>query len=87
MVSIFQTGDAIIKNNVSLTCMKMIDPATSWFEIVKVPTYDLDELMGFNYEYIDNSSAREMQLLNNTQLSRYPHPCKVIFDNGSEFKQ
>ena len=45
---------AIINNNVSLSCTTMIDHATGWFEIFEVPTYDLDEVMGGNYEYIDN---------------------------------
>ena len=48
-----QPGGAIIKNNVSLTCLKMIDPATGWFEIVEMPTYDLDEVTGGNNEYTD----------------------------------
>ena len=39
-------GGSIIINNVSLTCMTMVNPATGWFEIVKVPTYGLDEFMG-----------------------------------------
>ena len=43
-------GDAIIMNNVSLACMKMIDPATGWFEISKVPNFDLNEVMGSNDE-------------------------------------
>ena len=42
-----------INGNFSLTCMTMIDPTTSWFEIFRIPTYDLDEIMGGNYEYID----------------------------------
>ena len=46
-------GDAIIKNNVSLTCMKMIEPTTGWFEIVEVTTFALDEVMVSNDEYID----------------------------------
>ena len=29
----------IIKNNVSLTCMNMIDPATVWFEIIEILMY------------------------------------------------
>ena len=46
-------GGSIIKNNVSLTCMKIIDPATGWFKITKIPTYSLDEVIGVNDEYID----------------------------------
>ena len=53
-----QRGGYIIKNNVSLTCIMVIGPATCWFKIIEIPTYDLNEVMGGNYEYIDKSSAR-----------------------------
>ena len=33
----------IIKNTFSNTYMNMIDPTTGWFEIVKMPMFDLDE--------------------------------------------
>ena len=49
-----QPGGGIIGNNLSLTCMKMINSATGWFEIVEIRTYNLDEVMGGNDEYIDN---------------------------------
>ena len=78
---------AIIKNNFSLTCMIMIDPATRCFEIVEVTTFDINEVMGGNDEYIDKSSARIFQLLNNTGLCKYPRPRKIVFDNWSEHKQ
>ena len=71
----------------SLTCMTMIDPVTGWFEIVKILTFDLDEVTAGNDEYIDKSSDRVSQLFNKTWLCRYPRPRKVVFDNGSEFKQ
>ena len=61
---------AIVKNNFSLTCMAIIDSATGWFEIVKLPMYDINEVMCGNYEYIDKSSARVSQFFNNTWLSR-----------------
>ena len=38
-------GGAIIKNDGSLTYMKIIDPAMGWFEIFKVPTFYLDKVM------------------------------------------
>ena len=38
------TGGAIIWNNASLTCMTMIEPATGWFEIFKISTFDLGEV-------------------------------------------
>jgi hypothetical protein len=70
-----------------LTCMTFIDPATGWFEITQVPYYDLDQVKVQNQEYIDKTSARISQLFNNTWLSRYPRPKRVVFDNGSEFKR
>ena len=63
-------GDAIIMNNVSLACMKMVGPATDWFEIVKVSTYVLNKVTGVNDAYIDNSYTRVSQLFNNTCLIR-----------------
>ena len=80
-------GGAIIWKNISLTCMKMIDPATGWFEIVEILTFDLDEVRAGNNEYIDKSSDRVSQFFNNTWLCIHPCPLKVVFDNGSKFKQ
>ena len=54
----------------------MINPATGWFDIFEIPTYDLEK-----------SSTRVSQLFNNTWLLRYPRPRKVLFDNRSGFKQ
>ena len=82
-----QPVGAIIKDNFSLTCMTKIDPTTGWFEIVKIPTYNLDEVTGGNYEYIYKTSARVSQFFNSTCLSIFPHPQKVVFDNRSEFKR
>ena len=75
-----------MKNNVSLTCITMVIPTTGWFEIVKIPTYDLNEVTGDNDEYIDESSARVSQLSNNTWLIRYLLQRKFMFDNRSNFK-
>ena len=61
-----QTGGSVIKNNVSLACMTILDPIMGWFEIFKMPIYDLDEVMGSNYLCIDKSSSRLSQLFNNT---------------------
>ena len=63
-------GGTTIKNGVSITCTEMIDPAMAWFEINKVPTFDIDKAMGTNNEYIDKSSERASQLFNNTWLRR-----------------
>ena len=64
-----QPGGSIIKNKVSLFCIMIIDPATGWFGIFGIPTYDLDEVAGVNDEYIDKSSSRVSQLFNTTCLS------------------
>ena len=67
--------------------MTIIGPTTGWFDIVEIPTFELGKVALINYEYIDKSSARVSQMFNNTWLCRYPRPRKVVFDNGSEFKQ
>ena len=77
---------AIIRDNVNMNCVNMINPSTGWFDIVEILTYDLNELTAGNDEYIDKSSARVSQLFKNTWLCRYTHPRKVVFDNGSDFK-
>ena len=47
------TGGTVIKKNASLTFMTIIDPATGWFDIVKIPTFDLKEVTIGNDEYIN----------------------------------
>ena len=66
--------------------MTKIEPATGWIRIFEIPTFNLDEVTAGNDEYIDKSYARVRQSFNNTWICRYPRPCKVLFDNGSEFK-
>ena len=65
----------------------MIDPATGWFEIVKIPTFDLNEVVLGKDEYIDKSSSRVIRLFNSTWLWRYLRPRTVLFDKGSDFKK
>ena len=36
-----------------MNSMKIIDPATGWFEIVEIPMFDLNEVTDGNDEYID----------------------------------
>ena len=81
-----QPGGTVIQNNDCLMCMTMIGPAKGWFEIVKIPMFDLKEVTVGNDEYIYKSSDRVSQLFNNTYICRYPLPRKVVFDNSSEFK-
>ena len=42
----------IIRKNVSLTCMAMIDQATFFSETVEIPTFDSNEVTAGNDEYI-----------------------------------
>ena len=46
-------GGVIILKNYCLTCTTMIDPITGWFEIAKIPTFNLNEVTDDNDEYID----------------------------------
>ena len=66
--------------------MKVIDPATGWFEIVEVPCLNLDTLAIGNNEYRKKFPARVIKMFNKILLCRYPCPHKVVFDNGYELK-
>ena len=78
---------AIFGKYVRITCMEIIDPATGWFKISKAPCFDLNEAARQNGEYIDKYYARLSYVFNNTWLSSYPCPHKVVFDNGYKFKR
>ncbi len=81
-------------------CVTMIDPATSWFEIVDLPIsqQELDIPKGIygqtgkdkhiqlKQPYFDKTSATVGRLVNKTWLSHYPHSQYIVYDNGSEFK-
>ena len=79
----------------------MIDPATSWFQIVELPVSQLPELdipMGTKGQkgnsthiqpkqpYFDKSSATVGHLINWTWMSHYPRSQYIIYGNRSEFK-
>ena len=51
-----QPGGTVIHKNARITWMTMIEPATGWFEIFEIPTFDLDEVALRNDEYIEKSS-------------------------------
>ena len=59
-------------NDRGINAMIVVDSAIWWFEIAKIT---------------DKTSSRISQINNNTWLSRYPRPRKIIFDNGNEFKK
>ena len=71
-------GDAIIKKNVRLSCIKFIYPDTVWFKIVEVPCFGLSEVSRVNDEYIHKSSTRVRHIFNQTRLCRYPQPWEVV---------
>ncbi len=73
--------------------LTMIDPASSWFEVVELPTIIwLMTRMVNNKEKLikeqvfDKSSDQISQLVNNIWLCRYPRCQYFIYDNRLEFK-
>jgi hypothetical protein len=70
-------------------CLTIINPATSWFEMIELPTNSIKyiqkgrEIIEIKF---DKSSAQISRLFNRQWLSRYPRPKYIVFDNGSEFK-
>jgi hypothetical protein len=82
-------------------CLTMINPATSWFEIVELPAVakmttvppagkgkkvTFDKNTAVAEPYFDKSSAKISNLVYKTWFSRYPRCPYIIYDNGSEFK-
>jgi hypothetical protein len=73
--------------------LTMINPASSWFKIAKLPvvqqlrgqTVNGKELLIAN-EIIDKTSEHIAKLVNKTWLCRYPRCHHLIYDYGSEFK-
>ena len=82
-------------SSIDFMALTMIDPASSWFEIVELPTiYRLitkkengkERTIKEETETFDKSSDRIARLVNNIWLCRYPRCRYLIYDNGSEFK-
>ena len=74
---------------IDFMCLTMIDPATSWFEIVELPVVlkeDKDGKKVIETETFDKTSAQISRLVNKSWFSRYPRCRQCIYDNGSEFK-
>jgi hypothetical protein len=78
---------------IDFMALTMINPATSWFEIMELPlvrrlitiTVNGKELSIIE-EIFDKTSERIARLVNKILLSRYPRCCYIIYNNGSEFK-
>ncbi len=88
-------------SSIDFMCLTMIDPATSWFEIVKIPTVDLETTVPPTGKgkkitfakntkvaepYFDKSSTQISNLVYKTWFCRHPRCCYIIYNNGSEFK-
>ncbi len=82
-------------------CLTLIDPATSWFEIVELPTVAQEMTVSpvckgkkvtfakntkVAAPYFDKSLAEISNLVYKTWFSRYPCCWYLIYNNGSEFK-
>ncbi len=79
-------------------CLTMINPATSWFKILELPTVRVtvpkggkgDKTTCIDYtkdaEIFDKTSAQISNLVYKCWFSRYPCCHYMIYDNGSEFK-
>ncbi len=89
-------------SSIEFICLTMINPATSWFEIVELPTVAQERTVppvGKSKKvtfarntkvaepYFDKSSAQISNLVYKTWFCRYRPCCQyIIYDNGSEFK-
>jgi hypothetical protein len=83
-------------SQIDFMCLTMIDPASSWFEIVELPVVEETTTSSVKNKqdtdhntkdvYFNKSSSMISTLVNKTWFSRYPRCQYVIYDNGSEFK-
>ncbi len=87
--------------SIDFMCLTMINPATSWLEIVELPTVaqemtvpptgkgkqvTFDKNIKVAEPYFDKSSAQNSNLVYKTWFSRYPCCQYIIYDNRSKFK-
>ena len=84
------------RSQIDFVCLTMIDPASSWFEIVELPVVEetttscVKNKQDTNHHtkdaYFDKSLSMISTLVNKTWFRRYPRCQYVIYDNGNEFK-
>ena len=85
------------RSEIDFMCLTMIDPASSWFEIVELPVttdavipMDTKGQQGTKTHnntkltYFDKSSAMISHLVNKTWFRHYPRCQYIIYDNGSK---
>ena len=76
------------KTVLDCVCLIMIDPATSWFEIIELPTTEVQvvrkgkEMVKI---FIDKSLVCIARLFNKSWLSCYSRANNIVYDNGSKF--
>ena len=85
-------------SSIDFMCLTMIDPATSWFKIVELPTVRVTVPKGgkgkkttcLHYtkdaEIFDKTSDQISNLVYKCWFSRYPCCRYMIYNSGSEFK-
>ncbi len=88
-------------SSIDFMCLTMINPATSWFKIVELPTVAQETTVPpagkckkvtfakntkVAKPYFDKSSAQISNQVYKTWFSRYPRCWYIIYNNGSEFK-
>ena len=80
-------------SSIDFMALTMIDPASSWLEVVELPTITrvmTNKVNGkertIEEEIFDKSSDRISRLVDKIWLCRYPRCRYLIYDNGSEFK-
>jgi hypothetical protein len=81
-------------SSIDFMCLTMIDPATSWFEIVELLKLQREtsgsKVTNKNTKeadlYFDKTSAQISNLVYTTWFSRCPRCRYLIYDNGSKFK-
>ena len=77
------TYSATILNKSFFTWTIILDPEMGWFYYAQILCFNIYVVVASNNKYIDKSSDMVIQLFNQTWGSRYPRPCKVVFDNRS----
>jgi len=80
-------------SSIDFMALTMIDPTSSWLEVVEFPTITRVTTKKVNgkertikEEIFEKSSDLIARLVNKIWLCRYPRCHYLIYDNGSEFK-
>ena len=71
--------------------LTILDPATSWFEIMELPNRDIPYVRAKDTQEItevirDKTSVCVARLFNKSLLSCYPRVVGIIYHNGDKFK-